>query len=147
MNNAFPELRILMVDDSEDDIILARKVFSGLKFPHKLQVAMSATEALDFLSRSVRHPGRKNEPPHLILLDLHMPGMDGLDLLRRLKADKTLRKIPVIMLTSSEEQEDIKESFECGAASYICKPGTVETYSKVMSQFSSYWTGISALPQ
>lgn len=147
MGAAFQPLNILLVDDSEDDVVMARKVFAKLDMPHTLAVAGSAAEALDYLNCSGRHAGRKRTAPDLLLLDINMPGMDGLELLKKLKADKDLKKIPVIMLTSSASQEDIRRSFESGAASFITKPSSFEGYRDLMSQFSKYWMSVSSLPQ
>jgi two-component system response regulator len=147
MSPAFQSLSILLVDDNEDDILMAQRVFAKLNLPHKLAVASSAAEALDYLNCAGKHSGRKAEPPDLLLLDINMPGMDGLELLKKLKADKALRKIPVIMLTSSASREDIRRSFESGAASFLTKPSSFEDYHALMSQFSKYWMSVSALPQ
>lgn len=140
-------LEILLVDDSEDDLLMARKVFSRLPFPHRLETASCAAEALDYLRRSGRHAERKGPQPHLLLLDINMPGMDGFGLLRLLKADPELRKIPVIMLTTSASREDVRRSYECGAASFITKPETFEGFSDLMGKFAGYWLSVSALPQ
>lgn len=147
MQAASQGLTILLVDDSEDDVLLAQKVFARLLFPHKLDVAMSGAEALEYLNCTGKYAKRKNEPPGLLLLDINMPGMDGLELLKKIKADKALRRIPVIMLTSSASPNDIRRSFETGAASYITKPSSFEGYRDLMSQFGSYWMSVSSLPQ
>lgn len=147
MDAASHSLTILLVDDSEDDILLAQRVFAKLELPHKLEVAMSAAEALDYLDCKGKYAGRRKTNPDLLLLDINMPGMDGLELLKKLKADKELRKIPAIMLTSSASQADIKRSFESGAASFITKPSNFEGYRNLMSQFTQYWRTVSCLPQ
>lgn len=140
-------LGILLVDDSEDDVLMARKVFARLPFPHRLETASCAAEALDYLRRSGSHAGRNGPQPHLLLLDINMPGMDGFGLLRLLKADPELRKIPVVMLTTSASREDVKRSYECGAASFITKPETFEGFSDLMRKFAGYWSSVSVLPQ
>jgi two-component system response regulator len=147
MSPAFQSLNILLVDDSEDDILMAQKVFDKLSLPHTLAVAGSAAEALDYLNCAGKHAARKKIAPDLILLDINMPGMDGLELLKKLKADKSLKKIPVIMLTSSASRDDIRKSFESGAASFLTKPSNFEGYRDLMAQFSKYWMSVSALPQ
>jgi two-component system response regulator len=147
MAAAFQPLSILLVDDSEDDILMAQKVFTKLNLPHKLTIAMNAAQALDYLNCTGRHSGRKPAEPDLLLLDINMPGMDGLQLLKKIKADKRLRKIPVIMLTTSASREDIRKSFENGAASFLTKPNSFEEYSDLMAQFSKYWTSVSARPK
>jgi len=147
VNAAHGGLDILLVDDNEDDLLMARKVFSRLPFPHRLETASCAAEALDYLRRSGKHEGRKGGQPHLLLLDINMPGMDGFGLLRLLKADPELRKIPVIMLTTSASHDDVRKSYECGAASFITKPETFEGFSGLMRKFAGYWLSVSALPQ
>lgn len=147
MDAASHSLTILLVDDSEDDILLAQQVFSKLDLPHKLEVAMSAAEALEYLGCKGKHAARKKTNPDLLLLDINMPGMDGLELLKKLKADRELRKIPVIMLTSSASQADIKKCFESGAASFLTKPSDFEGYRALMTQFTHYWRTVSCLPQ
>ncbi len=146
MNAANGGLDILLVDDSEDDVLMAREVFSRLSFPHSLSVASNACLALEYLRRAGRHAGRTGPQPDLILLDINMPGMDGFELLRTLKADPELRKIPVIMLTTSSSSDDVRRSYECGAASFITKPGDFKSFSALMEGFSRYWTLISETP-
>lgn len=140
-------LSILLVDDSEDDVLLARKVFATLNLPHVLHVAMNAAQALDYLNCSGKHSDRKKTPPDLLLLDINMPGMDGLELLKTLKAHKDHKKIPVIILTTSASRDDIRKSFENGAASFITKPNSFDAYRDLMTQFSKYWVSVSALPK
>ena len=147
MPAAFQSLHILLVDDSEDDIHMAQEVFSKLNLPHKLDTAMNAAQALDYLSCSGKYSGRKKVPPDLLLLDINMPGMDGLELLKRLKTDKNHKKIPVIMLTTSASRDGIRKSFEHGAASFITKPNSFDDYRDLIAQFSKYWISVSALPK
>lgn len=147
MNNYYGCLNILLVDDSEDDIMVARKAFSQLSFPHKLETAQSAQDALDYLQCRGRYADRKPVLPDMLLLDIHMPIMDGFALLRLLKADQHLKKIPVIMLTSSAAREDVSHSYEFGAASYLTKPESFEGLKTLLGNFGKYWLTISALPQ
>lgn len=147
MTPASQPLSILLVDDSEDDVLMAQKVFAKLNLPHKLAIAMNAAQALEYLNCSGKYSARKPVAPDLLLLDINMPGMDGLQLLKTIKADKKLRSIPVIMLTTSASREDIRKSFESGAASFITKPNSFEDYRDLMAQFSKYWISVSALPK
>ena len=147
MKAPYAGLKILLVDDSEDDILMAKKTFAALGFNHVLDTAMDAREALDYLKCAGKHAGRKPVPPDLLLLDISLPMMDGFALLRTLKADPQLKKIPVIMLTTSSAKDDITRSYECGAASYITKPSNFEDFKTVMGQFGRYWLSVSALPQ
>ncbi len=147
MNNYYNGLNILLVDDSEDDIMIAQKAFAQLAFPHKLETAPSARAALDYLQCRGKYADRKPVLPDLLLLDINMPLMDGFALLKILKADPLLKKIPVIMLTSSAAREDVSRSYECGAASYLTKPESFEGFKSLMADFGRYWLTVSALPQ
>lgn len=139
-------LDILLVDDSEDDVLMARKAFARLDFPHKLDVAYDACQALEYLRRAGRHAGRAGPQPQLLLLDINMPGMNGFELLTLLKADPELKSLPVIMLTTSSSPEDVRRSYECGAASFITKPETFEGFRDLLGKLSCYWLSVSALP-
>ena len=147
MTGQTPRLNILLIDDSEDDTQLARAVFDYLGLSNGLRTLDSAAEALDYLRRAGKYAAGGHPRPDLVLLDLNMPGMDGLQLLRTLKADPELKRIPVIMLTSSTAPEDINRSFESGAASYLSKPSSIDGYRALISGFGSYWLSVSALPE
>jgi len=147
MSTSGPQLSILLVDDNEDDALMAKHAFAKLAIPHQLQVATDGREALEYLNCTGKFAGRKNVLPDLLLLDINMPGMDGFSLLKAMKADKALRKIPVVMLTSSASHEDVSRSYECGAASFLTKPDSFDGYHSLMGQFSSYWMSVSLLPE
>jgi len=147
MSTSGPQLSILLVDDSEDDALMAKHAFAKLAIAHQLQVVTDGREALDYLNCAGKFSGRKRTMPDLLLLDINMPGMDGFALLKALKADKALRKIPVVMLTTSSSREDVARSYECGAASFLTKPDTFDGYHALMGQFSSYWMSVSMLPE
>jgi len=147
MNNNYSSLDILLVDDSEDDVMMARKAFSELSFPHKLETVMSARCALDYLQCRGKYADRKAVLPDILLLDINMPMIDGFALLKILKEDQLLKKIPVIMLTTSAAREDISRSYDGGAASFITKPESYEGFKKLMGDFGNYWLTVSALPQ
>lgn len=140
-------LKILLVDDGEDDILMAKKVFSELGFKHTLDTVMDACEAMAYLNCSGKYSGRKPELPDLMLLDINLPMVDGITLLKSLKGSEKFRQIPVIMLTTSSSSADISRSYACGAASYITKPASFAEFKAVMGQFSLYWLSVSALPQ
>jgi len=147
MNNYPNCLRILLVDDNEDDVMMARQAFDQLNFPCKLETALSARSALDYLQCRGSYTDRKPVLPDLLLLDINMPQMDGVALLKLLKADPLLKKIPVVMLTSSAAREDITRCYECGAASYLTKPESFEGFKNLLGGFGSYWLTVAALPQ
>lgn len=147
MNNSYQKLTLLLVDDSEDDLLMARTAFAYLSFPHKLETMDDPRQALDYLRCAGKYEGRKTAPPDLLLLDINMPVLDGFSLLRELKADPVLKKIPVIMLSSSSSQRDIARSYEFGAASYLAKPNSMDAYKKLIDGFGLYWNCIAALPE
>ena len=147
MSTSGPQLSILLVDDSEDDALMAKHAFAKLAIPHQLQTVTDGREALDYLNCAGKYAGRKHTLPDLLLLDINMPGMDGFSLLKTLKADKALKKIPVVMLTTSASREDVSRSYECGAASFLTKPDSFDGYHALMGQFSSYWMSVSLLPE
>lgn len=147
MNNYHNCLKILLVDDNEDDVMMAQKAFAQLNFPCKLETAQGAQAALDYLQCRGGYADRKPVLPDLLLLDINMPQMDGFALLKILKADKLLKKIPIIMLTSSSAREDVARSYEYGAASFLTKPESFEGFKNLLGGFGSYWLTVSALPQ
>jgi CheY-like chemotaxis protein len=146
MTNDNGELSVLLVEDNEDDVLIAQRAFKEFKFISTVHVARDGQEALDLLSASGSRTGQKPLRPSLILLDITLPLMDGIALLRRLKADSALRAIPVVMLTTSSRHEDILRSYENGAASYITKPASLEEFLELARKFELYWVSVSKLP-
>ncbi|MBI5744230.1 MAG: response regulator [Elusimicrobia bacterium] len=139
-------LSILLVEDNEDDVLVASRAFREFKVITEVQVARDGQEALDMLGAAGRHAGKKPFRPALILLDITLPLMDGITLLKRLKGDQALRGIPVLMLTTSSRHEDIVRSYENGAASYITKPASLEEFLELARRLEMYWTTVSKLP-
>lgn len=139
-------LSILLVEDNEDDVLIAQRAFKEFKFISGINVARDGQEALDILTGSGHHAGQKPLRPSIILLDITLPLMDGIALLKRLKADPSLRAIPVVMLTTSSRQEDIARSYENGAASYLTKPASLEAFLELARRFEQYWVSVSKLP-
>jgi len=134
---------LLLVEDNEDDVLIARRAFGEFRVFSEVNVARDGQEALDMLSGT---GGRRPLRPSLILLDITLPLMDGIALLKRLKADPELRAIPVIMLTTSSRQEDVQRSYAAGAASFITKPPSLEEYAELARKFEMYWITVSRLP-
>lgn len=139
-------INMLLVEDSEDDIFIIRKVFEKANITNKLYVVRRGEEALDFVNHQGKYAEEKPPAPGLILLDIMMPGLNGFDVLKKLKANPKHKKIPVVMLTTSDREEDIVRSFENGACSYITKPIGFNKFFEVIKQFKIYWTMVSKIP-
>lgn len=138
------ELRILLVEDSEGDVVLTRQALREGKINNHLSVARDGIEALAFLRRqSGYHDALR---PDLILLDINMPRMNGIEVLAELKTDTSLRMIPVVMLTTSDSDRDILEAYELNANCYVTKPVDYIQFMKVISAIDEFWLSTVRLP-
>ncbi|MBI3358291.1 MAG: response regulator [Nitrospirae bacterium] len=138
---------ILLVEDSEADIVVTVRVFSKAKIKNRLFVVRDGEEALDYIYHQNQYADRNVFPtPHLILLDIRMPKLDGFGVLKRLKEDDQRKLIPVIMLTSSQNNEDVARSYGSGAVSFIQKPIHYEEFVTLVDGFNFYWNIINKLP-
>jgi CheY-like chemotaxis protein len=131
---------ILLVEDSPQDEALTIRALKRQHITNNVVVAHDGAEALDYLYGEGAYADRDtNVMPAVVLLDLKMPKLDGLDVLRRIRADKRTRFLPVVVLTSSVEQRDLVESYGLGANSYIRKPVDFEQFSEAVRQLGLYW--------
>ena len=141
---------ILMVDDDPDDFFLARQAFkrSGQEMVERdFQLVSDGEELMDYLYRRGRFADLENTPlPCLILLDLNMPGKDGREVLREMKQVHDFRRIPIVVFTTSGDEEDILYSYELGASSYITKPAEFDALVEIMTRLGEYWLNIVRLP-
>lgn len=138
---------ILMADDDPDDLMLAREAFEESRLTNELRTVMDGEELLDYLLRRGRYTDAAEAPmPGLILLDLNMPRMDGREALREIKSHPTLRRIPVVVLTTSKAEEDILRTYDIGANSFITKPVTFDALVELLRDLGEYWFSIVALP-
>ncbi len=137
-------VEILLVEDNPADIRLTIEGLKEAKIRNNLQTAMSGEQALDVLYRRGDHATAPR--PDVIFLDLNMPGMNGLEVLRRVKSDGALKTIPVVMLTSSEAESDIISSYEEHANCYVSKPVAFEAFTKVVRSIESFWFEVVKLP-
>jgi len=137
-------IEILLVEDSPSDALLTREALGGSKLLNKLHVVENGVDALAFLRREGRFA---SEPrPDLILLDLNLPRMDGREVLREIKGDDDLRVIPVVVLTSSDAEEDILKSYKLNANCYITKPVEFDKFVKVVRSIREFWIAVVTLP-
>jgi two-component system response regulator len=132
--------RVLLVEDNPDDLELAQIAFRRGRFASLLDVARDGAEALDYLfARGAFAHRRDQGPPRLVLLDIKLPLVDGIEVLRRLKQDAVLRHVPVVMMTSSGQERDLAACRELGADSYIVKPVDMDSFVDVIQGIGLYW--------
>jgi two-component system response regulator len=130
---------ILLVEDNADDAELALRAFAKSKIKNEIVVVRDGVEALDYLFAIGMHAGRKPGLPEIVLLDLNLPKLDGLEVLRRLRADDRTKYLPVVVLTSSGQDQDILRSYDLGANSYVRKPVDFGQFVEVARQLGLYW--------
>ena len=141
-------ITILMADDDEDDRVLAKAALEECRLANDLHFVRDGEELMDYLYRRGKYTKLADSPrPGLILLDLNMPRKDGREALQEIKADLDLRYIPIVVLTTSQAEEDIYRSYNLGANSYITKPVTFESLVEVMKAIGKYWFEIVELPR
>src|SRR5437867_9768764 len=137
---------ILMADDDADDRLLAQDALAESKIPSELHFVENGEELMDYLHRRGKFSAASAPRPELILLDLNMPKKDGREALREIKNHRELRRIPVVILTTSQADTDIAQIYDLGANSFITKPVTFESLVKVMKVLGDYWCDIVELP-
>lgn len=139
---------ILIVEDSAEDFETMLRAFRKLGGTERLLRCESGDEALDYLRRRGRYADKTTSPrPGVVLLDLNLPGTDGRDVLRDVKADPELKQIPVIVLTTSADERDIAECYRLGANSYVQKPLKVDEFGRSMQRLRDYWFDLALLPE
>src|SRR6266699_3402767 len=138
--------RILLVEDSDKDIELTLMALDEYNLANEVVVAQDGAEALDYLCRRGNFAERPEGLPAVVLLDLKMPKMDGLEVLRRMKADSTLKQIPVVMVTSSREEQDLVKSYRLGVNAYVVKPVGFQQFVDAIKQTGMFWAVINEPP-
>jgi len=139
--------RILLVEDNPDDVDLTMRAFQKNNIANEVVVARDGVEALDYLFGTGTHAGRNPaEVPAVVLLDLKLPRLDGLDVLKRLRGDERTRLLPVVILTSSKEEQDLLNGYSLGANSYIRKPVDFERFIEAVQQLGLYWLVLNETP-
>ncbi len=138
---------ILLVEDNAMDVELIIDAFKEARLGNKIQVARDGKEALEFLFGEGKYGDRKQYPlPDIVLLDLKMPGIDGHEVLKRIKVTDKLKRLPVIILTSSRDEGDRAMSYDNGANSYLVKPVSFDAFLEVVKQVSDYWFTLNVEP-
>ena len=138
---------ILLVEDNPDDELLTRRALTRNGIKHHIQVAHDGVEALDYLFGQGDYQGRNTaELPTVTLLDLKLPRVDGLEVLRRMRADERTRFSPVVILTSSREEQDLIEGYSLGVNSYIRKPVDFVQFTEAVRQVGAYWLTLNEDP-
>jgi CheY-like chemotaxis protein len=138
---------ILMADDDEDDRLMAKEAFAEVKLLNDFHTVEDGEELMDYLHRRGNYADPRFSPrPGIILLDLNMPKKDGRQALKEIKADPSLRHIPIVVLTTSKAEEDILRSYDLGVNSFIVKPVTFDQLIDIMKTLTKYWFEIVELP-
>jgi len=140
----YENIEILFAEDSKDDALLTIRALNKSGFSNKLHHVIDGAEALDFIYCRGKYAGRNpKEFPKLILLDVKMPKVSGIEVLEKIKSDPLIRSVPVVMLTSSNEGPDIERCFALGANSYIVKPVDSDNFFKAVKEIGVYWMILS----
>ena len=138
--------KILIVDDSPKDVELTIASLADKNLANEVVVAEDGVEALDYLYKRGKFEGLDNGNPAVILLDIKMPRMDGIEVLKHIRSDSKFSSIPVIMVTSSREERDLVESYKLGANSYIVKPVDITQFMESIKALGQYWAIINQVP-
>lgn len=133
------EIEILLVEDSSGDAELALRALKKNNMTDKVLHVKDGVEALEFLFKEGKYAERTLSRPKVILMDLHMPRMNGMEVLEKLKTDERTKSIPVVILSSSALQSDVKKCYELGANSYIVKPVEFEAFAQAINNIGIYW--------
>ena len=142
------QIEILLVEDDPADAEMTRRALRRNNLANRVHWVKDGAEALEYMFRSGEYAGREpNHTPKLILLDIKMPKVDGIEVLRRLKADESTRGVPVVVMTSSNEEQDVIESYRLGVNSYIVKPVHFDAFLETVAKIGLYWVLTNRVPQ
>jgi len=145
MNESLNVISVLLVEDDPGDVVLTREAFEDFKVHNALHVVSDGVEAMAFLRNEGEHAAAPR--PDLVLLDLNLPRMDGREVLAAVKADPGLRTIPIVVLTTSQAEEDVLRSYELHANAYVTKPVDFERFIEVVRQIDDFFVSVVKLPQ
>ncbi len=146
MNHEIP-IRILMADDDPDDRLLLKEALEENRLGNIIDFAVDGQDLMDYLKREGTYANCHTPLPGLILLDLNMPRKSGREALQEIKSDPDLRRIPVVIMTTSEAEEDILRSYDLGVNSFVVKPITFERLVEIVKSVTDYWLQIVRLPR
>lgn len=138
--------KILLVDDNPNDVELSLEAFEEANLGNRVVVANDGVEAMEYLLYEGKFQQREQEPPAVILLDIKMPRMDGMEVLQQIKSNAALKMIPVVMLTSSREEPDLKKCYDLGVNAYIVKPVNFKDFFDAVKQLGIFWALLNELP-
>ena len=142
------QMEILLVEDNPQDAEMTMRALRQNNLVNRLHWVKDGEEALEYLYRSGRYAGRDPaRPPKLVLLDIKMPKVDGIEVLRRLKADPATQAVPVVIMTSSNEDRDVVESYRLGVNSYVVKPLQFDVFLETVAKIGLYWVLTNRVPQ
>ncbi len=142
----FEQVEILLVEDSSLDAELMMRAMKNGGLANRLLWVKDGQEALDFLFRQGQYASREDSVPRLVLLDLKMPRVDGIEVLKAIKADEKTKRIPVVIMTSSHEERDVAQSYDLGVNSYVVKPVDFNSLTELARQAGYYWLAINRTP-
>ena len=143
-----PQYPVLLVEDNSDDELLILRSLKTANLENEIVVARDGAEALDYLFAGGAYADRAQEQlPVVVLLDLKLPKIDGLEVLRRIRADERTKLLPVIVLTSSDEDKDVIDSYRLGANSYVQKPVKFDEFASAVQQLGLYWLLLNKIPR
>lgn len=145
--SGFQSVEILLVEDDPADAELTLRALRRKHLANNVNWVKDGVEALNFIFRRGEYAGRNNHQPRLILLDLKLPKVDGIEVLRQLKSNDETRTIPVVMLTSSAEESDVVKSYKLGVNSYIVKPVDFEQFGETVANAGLYWMLMNKAPE
>jgi CheY-like chemotaxis protein len=137
---------ILLAEDNQNDVDLTLLALSKYNLANHIVVVNDGVEVLEYLRSQGRFEGRNGGPPAVILLDLKMPRMDGIAVLKEIKSDPVLQTIPVVMVTSSKEEKDIVQSYKLGVNAYVVKPVDFSQFVEAMRQLGAFWAVLNEIP-
>ena len=141
-----PLKRILLVEDNDRDVELTLTALEEYNLANEVVTARDGAEALDYLYNRGRFAGHANGLPVVVLLDLKMPKVDGLEVLRQMRGDASLKHVPVVMITSSREEQDVVNSYQLGVNAYVVKPVDFQKFVQSMKEIGFFWAVINEPP-